>query len=81
MSITNEKGNLLLLLNDVSPIFILKHSYTSEIINYIFEKKYVSYTYNIIFKNYILEQSDVPVFVGHTYSYQFTNYINEIQLI
>lgn len=78
LSVTNEKGNSQLALNDVTPIRVVSYTYTYLFNNYLAEEVPTTYTYSVIFDNYLQEQSDgwIPP-IGYTYEIQFNNYLLE----
>jgi len=78
LSVTNEKGNLSISFNDLTPERIYTYSYASAFEDYIGEIINVSYTYQSSFGRYVYELSDGPAAPSYTYITGFTNYINEL---
>lgn len=78
LSVTNEKGNLAISFNDLTPERIYTYSYASSFKDYIGEIINVSYTYQSSFGRYVYELSDGPAAPSYTYNTEFTNYINEL---
>lgn len=78
ISVTNERGNSSLLLNDATPAKSIKYSYTYTFGKYLFEEITTTYAYNVSFGNYMEEQSDgwePPI--DYAYEFEFTNYLVE----
>lgn len=80
--ITNEKGNINLVFNDLTPTEIITYNYSYLFENYMAEEEPTTYEYLIVFDDYLIEQADgwVPP-VTYTYESEFNNYLIEQELI
>lgn len=78
LSVTNEKGNTSLSFNETTPIKIINYTYTSSLLNYLFEQVVTTYQYFPTLINYLPEQTEGGTHLP-SYSYISTleNYLLE----
>ena len=80
LSITNERGNIILGILDKTPAETITYVYSYLFKKFLREEAATIYEYGSRFDNYLIEQSDgwvPPTSSDYTYQIQFINYLTE----
>ena len=80
LSITNERGNIILGILDKTPAETITYVYSYLFKKFLWEEAATIYEYGSRFDNYLIEQSDgwvPPTSSNYTYQIQFINYLTE----
>ena len=80
LSVTNERGNVILGISDKTPAETITYLYTHLFKKFLREEAAITYEYESRFDNHLIEQSDgwtPPASSDYTYQIQFINYLAE----